>query len=45
VVGHYTQMIWRNTTEVGCAVAERDDRQILVCRYSPPGNVRGEMAY
>jgi len=45
VVGHYTQMIWRNTTEVGCAVAERDDRQVLVCRYSPPGNVRGEMAY
>ncbi len=44
-VGHYTQMVWRNTTEVGCAVAEQDDRQVLVCRYSPPGNVRGETAY
>ena len=21
VVGHYTQMIWRDTTEVGCAIA------------------------
>ncbi|WP_197707084.1 CAP domain-containing protein [Calothrix sp. NIES-3974] len=20
-VGHYTQIIWRNTTEVGCAIA------------------------
>jgi len=45
VVGHYTQMVWRDTTEVGCALSERDDRQVLVCRYSPPGNVRGRLAY
>ena len=37
-VGHYTQVIWRDTQEVGCAVArgERDD--FLVCRYFPAGN-------
>lgn len=40
-VGHYTQLIWRGTTHVGCAVATRDDRSILACRYSPPGNIDG----
>lgn len=40
-VGHYTQVIWRDTREVGCAVArgERDD--FLVCRYWPAGNTYG----
>ena len=41
-VGHYTQLIWRGTTHVGCAVAARGDRSILACRYSPPGNVDGQ---
>ena len=40
-VGHYTQLIWRGTTHVGCAVASRGDRSILACRYSPPGNIDG----
>lgn len=41
-VGHYTQLIWRGTTHVGCAVATRGDRSILACRYSPPGNIDGQ---
>jgi len=41
-VGHYTQLIWRNTTHVGCAIATTADDQVLVCRYSPPGNYDGE---
>ncbi len=40
-VGHYTQLIWRNTTHVGCAVEHRGDRSLLACRYSPPGNIDG----
>ncbi len=40
-VGHYTQLIWRDTTHVGCAVASRGDRAVLACRYSPPGNIDG----
>lgn len=40
-VGHYTQLIWRGTTHVGCAVVTRGDRSILACRYSPPGNIDG----
>ena len=45
VVGHYTQMIWRDTTEVGCALVRANGADYLVCRYSPPGNVYGEWPY
>ncbi|MGD1907079.1 MAG: CAP domain-containing protein [Leptolyngbyaceae cyanobacterium] len=41
-VGHYTQIIWRNTTEVGCGVAIGGGQEILVCHYNPPGNVTGQ---
>jgi hypothetical protein len=43
---HYTQMVWRNTTQVGCAgVDGRDGKYRLVCRYSPPGNVMGQSVF
>ena len=41
-VGHYTQLVWRGTQEVGCAVARGGRNDILVCRYWPAGNVIGE---
>lgn len=41
-IGHYTQLIWRETREVGCAVASGGDSDILVCRYFPAGNMVGE---
>ncbi|MDP1913582.1 CAP domain-containing protein [Brevundimonas sp.] len=44
-VGHYTQMVWRGTTHVGCAIASQGDRSVLACRYSPPGNIDGRRAY
>lgn len=40
-VGHYTQMIWKGTTRVGCAVHKSAKWDFLVCRYSPAGNVVG----
>ena len=40
--GHYTQMIWRTTKEVGCAVAGNPRREVWVCYYSPPGNWEGQ---
>lgn len=43
--GHYTQIIWRNTTKVGCGKSRSGEYDILVCRYSPPGNYVGERAY
>ena len=41
-VGHYTQMIWRTSGQVGCATATGRREQFLVCRYSQAGNVYGE---
>jgi hypothetical protein len=37
-VGHYTQLIWRNTSAVGCSVVANRQDDYLVCRYGPPGN-------
>jgi hypothetical protein len=44
-VGHYTQLIWKSTTEVGCAIAASKEDEILVCRYLEGGNVIGEKPY
>jgi hypothetical protein len=40
-VGHYTQVVWRGTTHVGCAIYPSGRWDFLICRYSPPGNVEG----
>ncbi|WP_225206432.1 CAP domain-containing protein [Novosphingobium huizhouense] len=41
-VGHYTQLIWRDTGQVGCALAHGAAEDVLVCRYSSAGNYIGE---
>jgi len=41
-VGHYTQLIWRGTQQVGCAVSRGQRNDVLVCRYFPAGNVIGQ---
>ena len=41
-VGHYTQLIWRGSGEVGCATAVGRSEEFLVCRYSQAGNIYGE---
>jgi pathogenesis-related protein 1 len=43
--GHYTQIVWRNTKEVGCGVARLPGREVWVCNYDPPGNWSGERPY
>lgn len=45
VVGHYTQMVWRTTRQVGCALARNASDEVLVCRYFPAGNWIGQAAY
>jgi hypothetical protein len=41
-VSHYTQMIWRGTTKVGCAVHRSGGWDYLICRYTPKGNRDGQ---
>lgn len=43
--GHYTQIVWRSTIEVGCAVARGGTREVWVCEYAPPGNYVGRRPY
>jgi|ERR1039457_3289500 uncharacterized protein YkwD len=43
--GHYTQIVWRNTISVGCAVARGRGIEIWVCNYDPPGNYVGQRPY
>jgi hypothetical protein len=43
-IGHYTQLVWSGTTEVGCGFAQdlTTGNDILVARYAPPGNIIGQ---
>lgn len=43
--GHYTQLVWKNTRNFGCAKAESNGNIIIVCNYDPPGNMVGYMPY
>ncbi len=44
-IGHYTQVVWRATRQVGCAQAASANEDILVCRYAEAGNYRGEQPF
>jgi pathogenesis-related protein 1 len=40
--GHYTQIVWAATAEVGCGMAVCPTLgQVWVCDYRPRGNIRG----
>jgi pathogenesis-related protein 1 len=45
VCGHYTQIVWESTKQVGCAVARDSKREVWVCNYDPPGNWIGKRPY
>ena len=44
-VGHYTQLMWRDSDRVGCALAASAEEEVLVCRYRTAGNVVGEVPF
>jgi len=49
VCGHYTQIVWRSTTALGCGTSACRSSplpmSIWVCNYKPPGNWRGKRPY
>jgi uncharacterized protein YkwD len=45
VANHFTQMVWKATTSIGCASKMCNTTAFVVCRYYPPGNVYGKFKY
>ena len=48
--GHFTQLVWQNTTRLGCGAVKCNNEDgvkgwFVVCEYNPGGNVRGEYEY
>ena len=43
--GHYSQIVWSQSSQIGCAMAVSVDTDYVVCRYDPAGNVAGLKAY
>ncbi len=44
--GHYTQMIWKTTTQVGLGMATCPSGGVVVVgNYSPAGNISGDYPY
>ncbi len=45
VCGHYTQVVWANTTGVGCGEASQGTWTVWYCDYVPAGNITGQKPY
>jgi len=46
--GHYTQVIWRASIRIGCAIVNCPSltyHDSLLCDYSPGGNITGQEPY
>ncbi|XP_047983506.1 basic form of pathogenesis-related protein 1-like [Salvia hispanica] len=43
---HYTQVVWRDSTHLGCARRQcRNGWLFVICSYDPPGNYIGQRPY
>lgn len=40
--GHFTQVVWTDTTQVGCGMVQCKGNDIWVCQYETPGNWEGQ---
>merc|ERR1719327_622481 len=43
-VGHFTQVVWKSTTKLGCGTASDGPNVYVTCRYDPGGNMMGAFA-
>ncbi|OWM65896.1 pathogenesis-related protein PR-1-like [Punica granatum] len=45
--GHYTQIVWKGTRRLGCAVVTCYGGRgtFMICNYDPPGNYIGQRPY
>ncbi|KAH9524790.1 hypothetical protein Btru_027833 [Bulinus truncatus] len=46
--GHYTQVVWRSTTSVGCAIFHCPNaryKNLVFCEYFPRGNFLGQKPF
>ncbi|XP_075494047.1 STS14 protein-like [Primulina tabacum] len=45
--GVYTQVVWKDSQELGCAqaVCPNEHSGLTICFYNPPGNIVGEKPY
>ncbi|EPB79276.1 SCP-like protein [Ancylostoma ceylanicum] len=44
-IGHYTQMVWGTTEEVGCAIHHCPEKTLVVCNYKESGNWERQQIY
>jgi len=42
--GHFSAVVWKSTTQVGCATTLCRGRNFVTCSYRPFGNVAGQFA-
>lgn len=40
--GHFTQLVWLDTTQIGCGMSQCKGMDIWVCQYEKPGNWEGQ---
>lgn len=38
-IGHFTQVMWQRSIELGCAAASCGNSLVVVCQYGPGGNI------
>lgn len=48
ICGHYTQIVWADSVDLGCGIADCPNLQFgstIVCNYGPGGNINGQRPY
>ncbi|XP_053688538.1 Golgi-associated plant pathogenesis-related protein 1-like [Sabethes cyaneus] len=43
-VGHFTQLVWKGSQQLGVGKARNGNNIYVVCNYDPPGNYSGQYA-